>query len=92
VLSGVGMKVLLVEGEEPLRRLANIALGSAGFFVKSDANGMSAVRKFAAAAGSDNVAIPGLSMTVHAGVELIRDLREIRVDVPGLRMTGDRAR
>jgi hypothetical protein len=31
-------------------------------------------------------------MTVRTGVELIRDLREIRAGVPALRLSGDYAR
>jgi CheY-like chemotaxis protein len=92
MLSGVGMKVLLVDDEEPVRRFVSLALGRAGFVVESYADGLSAVRQFSAAPASYTVALLDLSMPARTGLELIGDLRALRADLPVLLMSGDHAR
>jgi CheY-like chemotaxis protein len=92
VLSGVGMKVLLVDDEDSVRRFVGIALGRAGFVVESYSDGLSAVRQFALAPGSYTVALLDLSMPARTGLELIGDLRALQPDLPVLLMSGDHAR
>ena len=92
VLSGAGLKVLLVDDEEPVRRFVSAALQRAGFEVESYADGSSAVRQFAAAPEEYTLALLDLSMPIRTGIEVIGDLRAIRPDLPVLLMSGDHAR
>jgi PAS domain S-box-containing protein len=85
--SGTG-KILIVDDEEVVRRIARTALERAGYTVMQAADGREAVEVFRREA--DEIRLVALDMTMPgmSGEETLRQLREIRRDVPVVVSSG----
>ena len=85
--SGTG-KVLVVDDEEIVRRIARTALERAGYTVLLAADGREAVEVFRREAGEIRLVSLDMTMPGRSGEETFRQLREIRRDVPVLVSSG----
>ena len=81
-------KVLVVDDEEIVRRIARTALERAGYTVLLAADGREAVEVFRREAGEIRLVSLDMTMPGRSGEETFRQLREIRRDVPVLVSSG----
>jgi PAS domain S-box-containing protein len=81
-------KVLVVDDEEIVRRIARTALERAGYTVLLAADGREAVEVFRRESGEIRLVSLDMTMPGRSGEETFRQLREIRRDVPVLVSSG----
>jgi two-component system, cell cycle sensor histidine kinase and response regulator CckA len=80
--------VLVVEDEEPVRKLAVRVLERQGYRVLSAGNGVEALEQVAACSGRIDVLVSDLVMPEMGGRELAARVRELRPDTAILIMSG----
>jgi len=85
--SGTG-KVLVVDDEEMVRRIARLALERAGYTVLLAGDGEQAVEIFRREAGEVRLVALDMTMPGMSGEEALRQLREIRREVPVIISSG----
>jgi PAS domain S-box-containing protein len=85
--SGSG-KILVVDDEEIVRRIARIALERAGYTVLLAADGREAVEIFRRAAGEIRLVALDMTMPGMSGEQTLSHLRQIRRDVPVMVSSG----
>lgn len=76
-----GQTVLIVDDEEPVRRVASRLLARSGYEVREAANGAEALRVLAAANGAIDLLVSDIIMPEMGGLELAR---RAAADFPGL--------
>jgi nitrogen-specific signal transduction histidine kinase len=81
-------KVLVVDDEEIVRRIARTALERAGYTVLLAGDGQEAVEIFRREAGEIRLVALDMTMPGMSGEEALRQLREIRRDVPVMVSSG----
>jgi EAL domain-containing protein (putative c-di-GMP-specific phosphodiesterase class I) len=79
--------VLVVDDEEPLRRLAERALTKAGLRVQTAANGEEAMAILNQGKRFDTI-VSDLMMPGMDGMQLLREVRNVDLDVPLIFLTG----
>ncbi len=79
--SGFG-KILVVDDEDVVRRVADTALTRMGFDVLHAVNGNEAVEVFRRQANDARLVVLDMNMPGISGEETIRELRRVRQDVP----------
>lgn len=87
-LCGLAARVLFVDDEEMLLRLAQVALGELGCTVTAASNPLEAFALFAAAPESFDLMITDQAMPRLSGVELARKVLALRPDLPVILCTG----
>jgi two-component system, cell cycle sensor histidine kinase and response regulator CckA len=75
-----GLRVMVVEDEEPLRRVAELSLKRLGCEVTTFANGAHAVDHYAAAWQGIDLVLLDMCMPVMDGAQTFHALREINPD------------
>jgi two-component system cell cycle sensor histidine kinase/response regulator CckA len=83
-----GRTILLVEDDDMVRRLAGRSLRGAGYQVFEAADGNEALEVFAGSADAFDLVLTDMVMPRRGGLELARELRTIRPDVPLIFMSG----
>jgi signal transduction histidine kinase/CheY-like chemotaxis protein len=81
-------RILLVDDEEPIARLAAVLLRRLGHTVSSTTSSVKALALFKKDPGSFDFVITDLTMPQMNGKELIHQLRQIRSDIPIIMMSG----
>jgi EAL domain-containing protein (putative c-di-GMP-specific phosphodiesterase class I)/ActR/RegA family two-component response regulator len=79
-------RILVVDDEEPLRRMLDRSLSRAGHEVVTAENGATAMEKLNG--GKFDVVLSDISMPGMNGLDLLRAVREHDLDIPVLIMTG----
>ena len=82
------IEVLVVDDEEPLRRLLGRALGTAGLNVETAASGEQALGILREGKRFDTI-LSDLMMPGMDGMQLLREIRQIDLDVPLIFLTGN---
>lgn len=82
------IEVLVVDDEEPLRRLLQRALGNAGLNVQTAASGQQALAILRDGKRFDTI-LSDLMMPGMDGMQLLREIRQIDLDVPLIFLTGN---
>src|SRR5262249_55774040 len=85
---GDGQRVLIVDDEEPLVRLATRTLEELGYLPTGLTSSTAALAAFRADLGSFDAVITDERMPGMTGSALIRELRGIRREIPILLMSG----
>jgi two-component system, cell cycle sensor histidine kinase and response regulator CckA len=80
--------VLVVDDEEMIRKMAQMMLESAGYTVLVAENGQEAVSIFRKAADQISAVLLDMTMPVMSGEETLKQLRDIKPDVPVLMSSG----
>jgi len=83
-----GQRILLVDDEEPIARLAALLLRRLGHTVSSTTSSVKALALFKKDAGLFDLVITDLTMPQMSGTELIHQLQQIRSDIPIILMSG----
>jgi len=86
--SGSGRRVLVVDDEPAVRTIAQRILESADFRVDIAADGAEGAARFSANPDHYVLVLTDLMMPVMGGLDLIAEIRQLRVDVPILAITG----
>jgi EAL domain-containing protein (putative c-di-GMP-specific phosphodiesterase class I)/CheY-like chemotaxis protein len=81
-------EVLVVDDEEPLRRLLGRAFGNAGFKVETAGSGEQALTIMRQGRRFDTI-VSDLMMPGMDGMQLLREIRQIDLDVPLIFLTGN---
>jgi CheY-like chemotaxis protein len=81
-------RVLLVEDDESLLKLAEIILRKAGYQVRTARNGEEAVREFTAHSDEIDLIVCDMVMPVMNGQEAIQKIQKLRPDCPYLFVSG----
>ncbi len=90
--TGAGERVLFVDDEEPVARIAARILERAGFSVTCFFRPESALAAFRAAPDGFDVVVADLNMPGMSGIDLAHELRRIRPEVPLVLTTGNLTR
>jgi nitrogen-specific signal transduction histidine kinase len=80
--------ILVVDDEEAIRNLARMILEQAGYTVIVAENGDRAISLFREAAGQISAVLLDMTMPVMSGEETLKQLREIKSDIPVLMSSG----
>ena len=80
--------VLVVDDEELIRTLAGEVLAACGFKVLQAANGLEGLEVFRRAPSALRLVVLDLTMPVMGGLEVFRELRRDRPDLPVLLISG----
>jgi len=80
--------ILVVDDEQAIRNSARLLLESLGFAVLTAGDGLEALATFKAERAEISAVLLDLSMPRMSGVEFLRDLRQVRPDVPILVSSG----
>jgi CheY-like chemotaxis protein len=83
-----GGRVLLVEDEPAIQRVASTILRRAGYTVHVSSNGAEALQAFANARGAFDVVVTDVTMPVTTGDKLAKALRDLNPRLPVILMTG----
>ena len=81
-------QVLVVDDEEPLRKLVERMLGRAGLVVTTAASGMEALAILRGGRRFDTI-VSDLIMPGMDGMRLLREVRQLDLDVPMIFLTGN---
>jgi PAS domain S-box-containing protein len=81
-------RILFVDDDEMLAQIGEQLLSSVGYQVTSMTDSAAALKMFAENADSFDLVITDQTMPNLSGVELIRQLKEIRADIPTILCTG----
>ena len=82
------MQILVVDDEAPIRDLLSAFLESSGHTVRVAANGQDALRCLAASDSAFELIIADIKMPVMDGWELLRIVRERKLGVPVVLVSG----
>jgi signal transduction histidine kinase len=85
---GAGQRVLVVDDEEPLVRLATETLESLGYVPVGFTSSVNALQEFCANPGSFDAILTDERMPGVTGSDIIREVRRIHPSVPILLMSG----
>jgi CheY-like chemotaxis protein len=86
-LRGTGV-ILVVDNEEPIRRLARIVLEHAGFTVLTANDGVEAIEVFQQHASTIRAVVLDLTMPRMDGATALRELQRLREDLPVVLSSG----
>lgn len=90
-MSAAAPGVLVVDGEEAVRRSAARALAKAGYAVRETARAGEAIALLASAGSDCGLLLTGLWLGPMTGVELAEIARRLRPDLAVVYMTGDQS-
>jgi CheY-like chemotaxis protein len=79
---------LVIDDEEPVRRVAARLLQSLGFDAWQAGDGRDALDQFAGRAGALRLAVVDLTMPRLGGEDTVREWRRVRPDLPVILMSG----
>ncbi|MGA1870033.1 MAG: PAS domain S-box protein [bacterium] len=80
--------ILFVDDEEPIRHLIEISLGRLGYDIESCPSSIEALETFRAEPTRFDLLITDQMMPKMMGVELVKEVRKIRSDIPIILCTG----
>ena len=86
--SAPGRRILFVDDEAPIARLAEVMLKSLGNTVTAFGNPADGLAALNADPGAFDLLITDLTMPGMTGLELIRQVREVRPDLPIILSSG----
>ncbi len=86
--AGRGERILYVDDEGVLVFLGTMKLEQSGYKVTGVSSGIAALREFQQRPDAFDAVITDLSMPVLSGLQLTRELRELRADIPILLTSG----
>lgn len=86
---GAGEKILFVDDETPLCNVAKYLFGALGYEIKVENSPERALALFQQDPGSIDLLITDLTMPGLTGLELIRECRQVRPDLPAILSTGN---
>jgi PAS domain S-box-containing protein len=86
-LRGAGL-VLVIDDEEPVRTAAAAALRRYGYTVELAVDGADGIAKFRRAPESYRAVLLDLTMPMVSGEAALREIREIRTDIPVIASSG----
>lgn len=79
--------ILAVDDSEPMRKMVELVLKSAGYAVTLAVDGVDGVAKFKA--GRFDLIVTDINMPNMHGVELIKEIRKLSPDIPILALTTE---
>lgn len=87
-LIGGGERILFVDDQESIAKVARIQLRHMGYKVKSFNQPLEALKHFASAAEDFDLVITDMAMPRMTGEQLAGNMREVRPDIPVILCTG----
>jgi CheY-like chemotaxis protein len=81
-------RVLVIDDEAGIRRLASLLLEEAGFDVDLAADGDEALERIRAGSGIPDLILLDLTMPRRSGIEVLEELRRENADAPVVLMSG----
>ncbi len=87
-LAGAGRMVLVVDDEEPIRRITALALAGHGFVVETAADGLEAKEIFSGNPNRFHVLITDMMMPRMGGLDLVREVRRLAPTMPVIVSSG----
>jgi PAS domain S-box-containing protein len=88
---GQGQRILVIDDEEVLVRVAQTALELLGYVVETQTNPIHALEEFRRRPQAPDLVITDLTMPRMSGIDLARALHELRPDLPLILTTGHAA-
>lgn len=79
--------ILAVDDSEPMRKMVELVLKSAGYAVTLAVDGVDGVAKFRS--GRFDLIVTDINMPNMHGVELIKEIRKLNPDIPILALTTE---
>jgi signal transduction histidine kinase len=87
VLTGKG-RVLFVDDEEPLAMLGKMVLESLGYSVLTETSSLEALEMFRSRPDEFDLLITDYTMPDMTGIDLVKEVRQIRTNIPVILCTG----